>query len=113
MAQFWVSIYRPEGYDPALAEDEAVREEISALNREMIAEGVRVFAGGLMAPEMATAIRRAADGGLDLRSGPYLASKDHVGGFWILDVADQDAAVAWGRKAAIACRADVEVWPFH
>jgi hypothetical protein len=44
--------------------------------------------------------------------GPYIESKEHVGGFWVLEVADQDAALEWGRKAAIACRAPVEVRAF-
>ena len=44
--------------------------------------------------------------------GPYTESKEHVGGFWILDAADMDEAVAWGRKAVVACRAPVEVRAF-
>ena len=44
--------------------------------------------------------------------GPYLEAKEHVGGFWILDAADMDEALAWGHKAAIACRASVEVREF-
>jgi hypothetical protein len=45
--------------------------------------------------------------------GPYLNTKEHVGGFWVLKAADMDEALAWGRKAAVACRAPVEVRPFH
>jgi hypothetical protein len=44
--------------------------------------------------------------------GPYLEAKEHVGGFWILKAADLDEALAWGRKAAVACRAPVEVRAF-
>jgi hypothetical protein len=47
-----------------------------------------------------------------LTDGPYLESKEHIGGFWILEAADLDEALAWGRKAAVACRAPVEVRPF-
>jgi hypothetical protein len=38
--------------------------------------------------------------------------KEHIGGFWILEAADLDDALAWGRKAAVACRAPVEVRAF-
>jgi hypothetical protein len=40
------------------------------------------------------------------------AAKEHIGGFWVLEVANLDEALAWGRKAVIACRAPVEVRPF-
>lgn len=45
--------------------------------------------------------------------GPYLDSTEHVGGFWVLQTADLTEALTWGRKAALACRAPVEVRPFH
>jgi hypothetical protein len=44
--------------------------------------------------------------------GPYLEAKEHVGGFWILECADLEQALAWGRKAVVACRAPVEVREF-
>jgi hypothetical protein len=47
-----------------------------------------------------------------ITDGPYLETKEHVGGFWLLEAADLDEALAWGRKAAIACRAPVEVRAF-
>jgi len=45
--------------------------------------------------------------------GLYLKSTEYVDGFWVLETADLDAALEWGRKAAVACRASVEVRPFH
>ena len=47
-----------------------------------------------------------------ITDGPYLETKEHIGGFWILEAANLDEALAWGRKAAVACRAPVEVRPF-
>jgi hypothetical protein len=44
--------------------------------------------------------------------GPYLETKEHVGGFWILEAADMEEALAWGRKAVVAWRAPVEVRAF-
>jgi hypothetical protein len=42
-----------------------------------------------------------------------ICTKEHVGGFWVLEAADLDEALAWGCKAAVACRAPVEVRPFN
>ena len=47
-----------------------------------------------------------------ITDGPYLETKEHVGDFWILETADMDQAVAWARKAVIACRTPVEVREF-
>ena len=44
--------------------------------------------------------------------GPYTETKEHIVGFWVLKAADLNEALAWGRKAAVACRASVEVRPF-
>ncbi len=52
------------------------------------------------------------DGKVLVTDGPYLETKEHVGGFWILEAANLDEALAWGRKAVVACRAPVEVGSF-
>jgi len=113
MTRYLVTLHRPDDYDPAAAEDEAMRREISALNEAMVAAGVRVFVGGLQAPDRAMSLRPRPDGQVVVTPGPYLATGEHVGGFWVLEVADLDVALDWGRKAAVACRAPVEVRPFH
>jgi len=105
MPQYLVSGYLPDNYDPS-AETEATIEAIHALNREMIAAGVRKFACGL---GPAHTLRAQPNGELLLTDGPYLETKEHVGGFWILETADLDEAVAWARKGAKACRSAVEV----
>ncbi len=108
MPQYLVAIHHPDNYDPS-TEGEAMPREISSLNKEMIAAGVRIFAGGL---GKAKSLRPQPDGGVLITDGPYLETKEHVGGFWILETADLDEALAWGRKAAKACRAPVEVRAF-
>ncbi|MGB8867291.1 MAG: YciI family protein [Candidatus Sulfotelmatobacter sp.] len=45
-------------------------------------------------------------------TGPYTETKEHIGGFWVLEAADLDEALEWGRKAVVACRAPVEVRAF-
>ena len=111
MPNYLVIIHRPPGYD-GTAESAAMRAEIAALNQQMVEKGVRVFVGGLRPPETARAVRRDATGVVRVTDGPYLESKEFAGGLWVLSAADMDDALEWGRKAAIACRAGVEVRPF-
>ncbi|MFZ0334039.1 MAG: YciI family protein [Candidatus Acidiferrales bacterium] len=75
----------------------------------LAAKGVRIFAGGLSAPSNAKSLRAQPDGKVLVTDGPYLETKELVGGFWILKAANLDEALAWGRKAVFACRAPVEV----
>ncbi len=111
MAQYLVAIHLPDNFDPSQS-DPAMMEDIHALNRDMIAEGVRLFAGGLSPASKAKSLRAERDGKLLTTDGPYLEAKEHVGGFWILECADLEQALAWGRKAVVACRAPVEVREF-
>ena len=113
MTQYLVAIHHPDDYDPAVAEDAAMDRDIDVLNEEMVAAGVRVFVGGLLPAASAKSLRARPDGKVLITDGPYLETKEHVGGFWVVEAVDLDAALAWGRKAAVACRAPVEVRPFH
>jgi hypothetical protein len=106
MPQYLVALYLPDGYDPSL-ETEATIEAIHAVNREMIAAGVRKFACGLS--PRATTLRPQPSGESLITDGPYTEAKEFVGGLWILETADHDEALAWARKGARACRAAVEV----
>ena len=111
MTRYLVAIHHPDGYDGSL-EGEAMARDIDSLNVEMDAAGVRVFAGGLTAAGSARSLRAQPNGEVLVTEGPYLEAKEHVGGFWILEAADLDEALAWGRKAVVACRAPVEVRAF-
>ena len=110
MPQYLVAIHHPDDFDAA-SESETTQTDIRALNMEMRDKGVRLFAGGLRPVREAKAVRRRGDG-LVVSDGPYMETKEHIGGFWILDCASLDDAVEWGRKAAMACRAPVEVREF-
>ncbi len=113
MPRYLVAIHHPDDYDPALSEDEAMHRAIDALNDEMVAAGIRLFVGGLHRAQTAKSLRADADGNVSVSDGPYLKTSEHVGGFWVLEVDGMDEALAWGRKAVIACRAPVEVRAFH
>src|SRR5271167_4153926 len=110
MPQYLVCNYMPDDFDPSVV-TEAMIEQIHALNREMIAAGVRKFACGIAPPANAKTLRAQPDGKVLITDGPYTETKEHMAGFWVLEAADMDEALAWGRKAVIACRAPVEVRP--
>lgn len=106
-----VAIQHPDDYDGS-KEGPEMAQAIDDLNDEMVAAGVRVFVGGLRPPSNAKSLRSEGEGKIFVSDGPYLETKEHIGGFWVLDVADMDEAVEWGRKAVVACRVPVEVRPF-
>jgi len=108
MTQYLVAIHHPDDYDPSV-ETEAMARDIDVLNDEMEAAGVRIFVGGLSPASSAKSLRAQPNGKVLITDGPYLETKEHIGGFWVLEAANLDDALAWGRKAAVACRAPVEV----
>jgi hypothetical protein len=108
MPQFLVAIHHPDNYDPSTEGDAMIRD-ITALNKEMVAAGVRTFVAGLGAARSAKSLRAKPDGRVVVTDGPYIEAKEHIGGFWVLETANLEEALEWGRKAVKACRAPVEV----
>src|SRR5690349_16668172 len=105
MPQFLVAGYLPNDFNPSSV-TEAMGRAIHALNKEMEAAGVMKFAGGL---GPAKSLRTQTDGKVLITDGPYLETKEHLGGLYILECADMDEAVAWARKGVAATRGQVEV----
>ena len=101
MPQYLLTNYLPDNFDPSTV-NEATINAINALNEELIAAGARLMAAGLAPASQAKSLRTQPNGELLVTDGPYLEAKEHVGGFWILEAADMDEALAWARKAAIA-----------
>ena len=85
---------------------------VATFNEELQASGVWVFAGGLMPKETAFVVRANSDGAMRT-DGPFLESKEHLGGFWVIDVPDEITAFEWAAKGAVACAQPVEVRPFQ
>jgi len=108
MPQYLIASYLPDEFDPSTV-DEATIEKIHALNRELIVAGVRKFACGISPASNAKTVRKQPDGTVLVTDGPYTETKEHMGGFWILEAADIDEALAWARKGAISCDAVGEV----
>ena len=108
MPQYLVANYLPDDFDPSTVTKEMM-EEIHALNRELIAVGARKFACGISPAANAKTVRKQPNGKVLVTDGPYTETKEHMGGFWILECADMDEALAWAKKAAIACGVPGEV----
>jgi len=89
MPQCMVAIHLPDNYNPSLEGEEMVRD-IDVLNEEMEAAGARFFAGGLQSVPHAKLLRKQPGGEVILTDGLYLETKEHIGGFWILDAANMD-----------------------
>jgi hypothetical protein len=97
MPQYLVAIHHPDGYDGSL-EGEAMMRDIDVLNEEMVAAGARIFAGGLSPASSARSLRAQPGGKVLITDGPYLETKEHVGGFWLLKCANMDEALRGGAR---------------
>ncbi len=113
MTQYLLAVHSVEG-EPMPSEEQMQRayKDVDALNAEIQSAGVWVFAGGLQPPSSATVVR-AQGGQVVTTDGPFAETKEQLGGFWIIDVPDLDAALDWARKATVACANPVEVRPFQ
>jgi hypothetical protein len=85
---------------------------INAFNERLQAEGHWVFAGGLNAPSTATVIDNRGDEAL-FTDGPFLESKEHLAGFWVIQAPDLDMALKLAAEGSRACNRRVEVRPFR
>jgi hypothetical protein len=113
MAEYLLSVHMVEGEAPPPDEEvQQAYDDVDVVNAEMREAGVWVFAGGLHPASTATVVR-VQDGDVLVTDGPFAETKEQLGGFWVIDVADLDAALAWAAKATRACRAPVEVRPFQ
>lgn len=108
MPQYLVAGYLADDFDPSQM-DESTGRDIHALNKEMVAAGVRVYACGLHPASSAKSLHPKGDGSVLITDGPYLETREHIGGFWILETADMEQAVAWASKGVVATRGQVEV----
>jgi hypothetical protein len=85
---------------------------IDVFNDRLVAEGHWVFAGGLESPSTATVIDNRGGEAL-FTDGPFLESKEHLAGFWVLEAADLDEALKLAAEGSKACNRKVEVRPFR
>ena len=105
--QYLVSVI-DDGTGPATPTEEA---DIDAFNDRLRDEGYWVFAGGLGSPDPATVIDNRGDEAV-ITDGPFVESKEHLGGFYIIQAEDIDAALAWASRVTGAIKVPIEVRPF-
>ena len=110
MAQYLLAVYYADR-KPSAEEFQRLCVDVPALDAKMEDAGVFVFHGGTLPPESATVVRQSG-GDFLITDGPYTETKEHLGGFWIIDVADLDAALEWAKRAAAAELRPIEVRPF-
>lgn len=112
MKQYLLSIYQPDGDPPPADELAIIVRDLAALRDELQAAGVWVFAGGLEEPGTSRVVHpRRKD--TPMTDGPYVEAKEHIGGINIIEAADLDEALEWGRKLAEATTLPIEVRPFQ
>jgi hypothetical protein len=114
MTQYLLSVYVSDSEMAAFPEDEIpkIYAQVDEFNAEVKAAGAWVFGGGLHPSSSATVVR-VQDGDLLTTDGPFVETKEYLGGFWIIEAADLDAALAWAAKGTAACMGPVEVRPFQ
>ena len=113
MTQYLLSVWHDGEFAlPDADIDEDRIAQVGAFNTALQESGSWVFAGGLHPASSATVVR-FADGNVSMTDGPYAESKEQIGGFWVIEAADLDAALEWARQGATACMGAVEVRPFQ
>ncbi len=112
MPRYLFSIYQPDGEPPPREVLEPIMRNVGTVIQEMKASGAWVFNAGLHAPNTATVVRHR-NGETLVTDGPYTESKEHIGGFCVVEAPHIDAALDWGRKLARATTLPIEVRPFQ
>ena len=115
MPHYLLSTYSVEGEqrDPMSNEDmQQFMARVGVLEQEMKSAGAWLFGGALHEPETATVVR-VSDGEVLTTDGPFVEAKEHLGGFYIIEADDLDAALAWASKTTAAVSKPIEVRPFR
>jgi hypothetical protein len=113
MNQYLLAVHMVEGEaTPPPEETQQAYKDVDVFNAELQSKGAWVFAGGLYPADTATVVQ-VKDGETLTTDGPFAETKEQLGGFWVIQVPDLDAALAWAAKGSAACKAPVEVRPFQ
>ena len=113
MTQYLMAVHTVEGEAPPPPDvQQQMYKDVDVFNQDLQAKGLWVFGGGLHPVETATVVR-SRDGDVEMTDGPFAETKEHLGGFWVVEVPDLDAALALAARGSAACCAPVEVRPFQ
>ena len=113
MPHYLLSVWHDDDYgdlDFSSTDTQRVVAQVGEFNATLEQAGAWVFGTGLRPASSATVVR-AAGGDVSMTDGPYAETKEQMGGFWVIDAGDLDAALDWAAKAAAACEGPVEVRP--
>lgn len=112
--QFLLSVHHEENR-PLPPEDEMQKAfaRVGEFNERLQAAGKLVFAGGLLPSAHATTLRLGSDDSITTTDGAPDAGPEPMGGFWVIDAADEAEAREWADGAIKACREVVVVRPFQ
>ena len=114
MTRYMLSVHSVQGQvqQPMSAEDvQQAWQQIGVLEAEMKSTGAWVFSGRLHEPETATVVR-VANGEILTTDGPFAEAREHLGGFYVINAEDLDAALALASKVTKVIGAPIEVRPF-
>jgi hypothetical protein len=114
MTRYLLSVHTVEGEarDPMTDEDlQQSYKQVLLIEEEMKSAGAWVFSGRLHEPDTATVVHQS-DGDVLTTDGPFAESKEHLGGFYIIEAEDLDAALAWASKVTEVIKTPIEVRPF-
>lgn len=113
MTQYLFSVHHgTEAYDRTPEEMQPFWDATGRFNDKARDAGIFVFAGGLHPADTATTVDGTGTEPI-ITDGPYLETKEWIGGFWVFDLPDLDTALRWATEASAACGETVEVRPFH
>ncbi len=113
MPEYMLSVHHTTTDRPPSGEEmERMFADVGAFNERVREAGAWVFAGGLMPRETATTVDHTGEEAV-VTDGPFAETKEWLGGFWIIDVADLDEALRWAQEGSRACGGKVEVRPFQ
>ena len=112
MTRYLMSVCYPAGSTaPSDEELERITAEVTEIHRQLAAEGAWIFGGGLHDPSTATVVT-ARDGSAATTDGPFIDTKEVIGGLSIVDLPDLDAALVWAERMSTATTCPIEVRPF-
>jgi hypothetical protein len=112
MKTYLLSVCYPAGStQPAPDALRQIMQDVNAVHAQMQEAGAWVFGGGLAPPHTATVLRHQA-GAIVPTDGPFIESKEQIGGVSVIKAADLDAALEWGRRLARDTTTPIEVRPF-
>lgn len=113
MPEYMLSVHQVEN-EPQPSEEEIQRlyAQVDSFNQKVRDAGAWVFAGGLEPRETATTVDNTGAEPI-VTDGPFAETKEWLGGFWVIDAPDLDAALQWAKEGSAACQGKVEVRPFQ